>query len=192
MRHYKRRAACATLSGLPTYPSSILEAEAQTLEHCYKPGSDKSHERAIIIENVGNPLLSPFQGELDAIRDKFWQFGLDSFRGVNLQEEQERELQPENTREQQVERPNRLPPQFHRVHKDVRDFATTGAISRLSSAFRSAFASLLNTSAGDLFESPACKSHSQSPTILIILMTWGNQAPRSPCNNRLCPDCGSS
>ncbi|KAH7378639.1 hypothetical protein BKA64DRAFT_648640 [Cadophora sp. MPI-SDFR-AT-0126] len=127
VRHYKQREAYATLCGLPTDPFSILEAEAQPLVQRSGPGGDKSHERAIIFENVGQALLSLFQGELDAIRDKCQQFGLDSFLGVNLQEEEERELQPENEREQQVERPNRLPPQAHQIHKDVRDFATTGA-----------------------------------------------------------------
>lgn len=92
VRHYRRRAACATPSGLPVIPSSILEPEAQTLEQHYGLGGDKSRERAIIFGDTDQVELLPFQTELDAIKEKCLQFGLDSFRGVNLQEQQEREL----------------------------------------------------------------------------------------------------
>ncbi|KAK0127299.1 hypothetical protein ONS96_006849 [Cadophora gregata f. sp. sojae] len=153
VRHYRRRAACSTASGLPAVPSSILEAEAQSLEQRYAPCENHYSEvRAVLFNNAEQELFSPFKTELDAIREKCQEFGLVSLQDSNLHEEQERELQPENEREQQIERPPALTPRAHFVHQNVINFAATGVLDRFSTAFTPAFSTLLNTSAGAHFE----------------------------------------
>ncbi len=168
VRHYRRRAACATSSGLPAIPSSILETEAQSLEQRYGFGGDNSEEKAIVFGNAGQNRFGPFSEELEAIRDKCREFGLMSFQDSSLHEEQERELQPENEKEQQVERPPPVLPQTHSVHTSVTDFVKSGDINRFSVAFTPAFKSLSDTSAATAFEALACKS---IHTYLLSLLT---------------------
>jgi hypothetical protein len=123
VRHYRRRTACSTPCGLPIAPESILEQEAQSLEQRYGFGSQKSEERAIF-QNDGYDELSIFNDEVEAIREKCREFGLDRFHDSSLHEEQERELQPENEREQQVERPPPLQPRLPSVHANVTELMT--------------------------------------------------------------------
>jgi hypothetical protein len=100
-RHYRRRAACDLTGEVPQIPVGILEPEALTLEDRY--GRDRQ------IQNEGVVCRSRIQVDTDltreevcSIRNKCQQFGLKSFGASDLHEEQERELQPESEREQQV------------------------------------------------------------------------------------------
>ena len=101
IRHYRRRAACSTLDGAPHISDSILESESQSLEQRYGYSGEKPDE-VLIFQKSGDSKLSLFKKDLDAIRSKCQEFGLLSFSDSALHEEQERELQPENEREQQV------------------------------------------------------------------------------------------
>ena len=80
--------------------------------------------------------------QLADIRAKCREFGIASFRTAALQEEQERELSPENEREQQVELPLAATPCNHSVYQDIRRLITYGVLERSSSAFRPAFQTL--------------------------------------------------
>ncbi|EKD21257.1 hypothetical protein MBM_00370 [Drepanopeziza brunnea f. sp. 'multigermtubi' MB_m1] len=155
IRHYRRRAACDTESGLPSIPRSILEPEAQSLEQRYGIGIKQSKEREVVFGNSGRSQFASFTKMIDEIREKCRDFGLTSFQDSSLHEEQERELQPENEREQEIERPSPLPARPHHTHPDVVRFVTNGEINRFSPAFKPAFMTLMNTSAGAALEVPA-------------------------------------
>ena len=128
------------------------------MEQRYAPRDNQYSEiQAVVFHNVEQVLFSPFKAELDAIREKCQQYGLLSLQDSSLHEVQERELQPENEREQQIERPPALTPRAHFVHQNVIDFAATGNLDRFSSAFTPAFSTLLNTNAGSRFEPGVCK-----------------------------------
>jgi hypothetical protein len=124
VRHYRRRVACSTPSGLPAIPESILEEEAQSLEQRYGFGSQQAEERKIF-QNDGHDELVLFNEQIGAIRQKCREFGLNAFNDSSLHEEQERELQPENEREQQVERPPPLNPRVPTVHANVADLISS-------------------------------------------------------------------
>jgi hypothetical protein len=62
-------------------------------------------------------------------------------------EEQEREVIHEIERERQVERPNKVSPATHSIHRDVLTFVKSGVIPAGTSAFRPIFATLKNTTA---------------------------------------------
>ncbi|OBT59878.1 hypothetical protein VE03_10484 [Pseudogymnoascus sp. 23342-1-I1] len=81
------------------------------------------------------------------IRAKCQEFDIVSFDSATLQEEQERELSPENEREQQVELPPALSPCQHRVHQDVQRLVTHGVLDLTSDAFQPAFLTLRHTTA---------------------------------------------
>jgi hypothetical protein len=70
-----------------------------------------------------------------------------------LQEEQERELSPENEHERQVELPPVSTPYHHSVHEDVRALATHGILNPFSDAFRPAFGTLRRNTAFACYES---------------------------------------
>lgn len=73
-----------------------------------------------------------YQSELAAIRAKCLEFGISSFMGSSLHEEQERELQPENEREQQVEHPSPVLPHPHSIHPSLTEFVVKGEIPNAS------------------------------------------------------------
>lgn len=83
--------------------------------------------------------------QLDAIREKCLQFEIGSFNSASLQEEQERELSPENEREQQVERPAALDPQEHFISPDLEYFIEKGLFSRATDCIKPAFQVLNRT-----------------------------------------------
>ncbi|KAK0208021.1 hypothetical protein DFS33DRAFT_1253440 [Desarmillaria ectypa] len=62
----------------------------------------------------------------------------------NVDEEQEREVNQEIEREQQIERPTKRKPAVHVLHNDVRHFIEMGIIFQRSSTFVSLFQSLNN------------------------------------------------
>jgi hypothetical protein len=118
VRHYRRRAACSTPSGLPNVLEAILEQEAQSLEQRYGFGTQHFEGRAIF-QNEDHDEVLIFKGEIEEMRQKCREFGLNAFHDSSLHEEQERELQPENEREQQVERPPPLHPHHPSIHASV-------------------------------------------------------------------------
>ena len=122
----------------------MLEEEAQSLQQRY--GGERTQcEEQILSENVVEGQLLMREKQLADIRAKYREFGVASFGTAVLQEEQERELSPENEREQQVERPPAATPCNHSVHQDVRQLITHGVLERSSNAFRPAFQTLRNT-----------------------------------------------
>ena len=108
-----------------------LQPEAKHLENLYAPCY------------TSNPPLPA----TPAIRQRCEELGILSLPNVGVEEEQERELVHEAEREQQVERPQGLPPVVHSIHQDVVVFVKTGIIPTNSPAFRPAFKSLDATSA---------------------------------------------
>jgi hypothetical protein len=91
LRHYHRRATCPTSSGLPEIQQSILEQESQTLQERYGFRDSQTAEQHVF-GNVTNDTNGSCGTELAAIREKCLEFGLDSFSGASLHEEQEREV----------------------------------------------------------------------------------------------------
>ena len=115
-----------------------LQPEAKRLEDLYEPRS------------TSNPgfLTSP------DIRQRCVELGVLSLCSVGMDEEQEREVVYEVTRERQVERPSSVLPANHSVHQDVVNFVKTGVLptrsqffSPRTEAFRPAFETLHATSA---------------------------------------------
>lgn len=130
---------------------SLLEAEAQNLQDRYGFGGGRSRERGLL-HNVEEKSLSQRKTQFDAIRAKCREFELVSFKNATLQEEQERELSPENEQERQVERPLAFAPHNHNLHRDVKRFVHQGILDRYSDAFQPAFELFGNTSAMEYLE----------------------------------------
>lgn len=134
--------------------NSMHEKEAQTIVERYDWEKSTSDERVLF--NHGNDnALSRRQEQVDAIREKCGQFEIMSLNSAQLQEEQERELSPENEREQQVHRPPALDPAPHTMHRDVKNFLTSGTLNLRSDAFKPAFDTLRLTSAAPSLEGNA-------------------------------------
>jgi hypothetical protein len=129
----------------------LLEKEAQSLQERYGNG-EPQHVEQILLHDEEQPLMSRTQ-QLADIRAKCREFDVASFNIAALHEEQERELSPEDEREQQVELPPASTPRIHYVHPDVRFFIRHGVLTRSSDAFRPAFNTLRNTTAHDYYES---------------------------------------
>jgi hypothetical protein len=125
---------------------ALLEVEAKSLEDRY--GCTEVEEGAMV------QLLKTMNdsGMLDAIRAKCREFELTSFSNATLQEEQERELSPENEREQQVELPPPSKPHIHTIHEELKRLVRGDIFNRSPHAFRPAFESLGDTSAIQGFE----------------------------------------
>ncbi|MCJ1392993.1 hypothetical protein MMC18_005865 [Xylographa bjoerkii] len=132
---------------------SLLEPEAQTLQDRYGLGGRTSEEQ-ILLHNIKDESLSERKAELDAIRAKCRDFELITLDDAVLQEEQERELSPENEEERQVERPLALTPWKHSVHRDVELFVRFGGHPYNSGGFQAAFAVFQNLSAKSSLEWP--------------------------------------
>jgi len=128
MRHYRRRAACDLSGIVPKIPVGILEPEALTLDERY--GLDRQViDEGVVCRNriqVDNDIT---RAELCSIRAKCREFGLSSFGDSDLHEEQERELQPESEREQQVEPPPLTKPHKHKLHANIRQLVLTGELN---------------------------------------------------------------
>lgn len=136
---------------------SLLEPEAQTLQDRY--GFEGLPEEKVLFHDVEEKSLLKRETQLDAIRAKCREFGLASFSNATLQEEQERELSPENEQERQVEPPPALTPYVHNVHRDVERFVHQGILDRDSNAFQSAFELFHNTSANECLEVGSWPTH---------------------------------
>ena len=128
---------------------SLLEPEALSLEQRY--GHEGTHDADQLLEAT-----DPSRAiQLHAIREKCREFDVSSFGTASLQEEQERELAPENEREQQVELPPPSSPAVHSLAEDVRYFVTYGALLKPSDDFRPAFETLRGTTAAGKYDEAA-------------------------------------
>ena len=127
MRHYRRRAACDISGEIPRIPVGILEAEALTLEERY--GLDRQVRDEALVRNRMQVDNDVTRAEVCSIRAKCREFGLSSFGDSDLHEEQERELQPESEREQQVEPPPLARPYKHTLHPSIRQLVATGELA---------------------------------------------------------------
>lgn len=129
---------------------SMLEKEAQTITERY--GWDTS-DRALFDHAEGTPATQ--KDQIKMIKEKCQQFEIVSVKSAVLQEEQERELSPENERERQVQRPPGLDPAPHKLHRDVKEFMVSGKLKLSSNAFQPAFDTLCSTTAATIFERDA-------------------------------------
>ncbi|KAK2765376.1 hypothetical protein FQN54_008222 [Arachnomyces sp. PD_36] len=133
---------------------SLLEPEAQSLEQRYGFGS-RSLEEDVLAGNAEDEIMLKRKSQLDTIREKCRQFRIGTFNSATLQEEQERELSPENEREQQVERPPSYDPQTHELSSEVRNFIKTGVLTPARIAVQQAFSVLRETTARKSLDLPA-------------------------------------
>lgn len=74
------------------------------------------------------------------------------FGAATLSEEQERELALKIEEERQLERPARLDPEQHLIHREVARLVCTGELRSDSSALKPAFQATSTTSATRFFE----------------------------------------
>jgi hypothetical protein len=132
----------------------LPEKEAQALEDRYNFKQIDGAAHSLLQQELDE--FKDARPRIDAIRAKCRDFGLaESSNDASLHEEQERELAPENEREQQVERPPPSAPCAHSVHKDVRLLVETDNFRRCLEAFQPAFKSLVRTTAAQYYESGA-------------------------------------
>jgi hypothetical protein len=120
----------------------LLEPEAQTLEHRYKPTTNKPTSNSRDTSNKS----------LEQIHERCREFDSVNFDSASLQEEQERELSPEKESERQVEKPAPARANPHYIHPDLKAFVSTGRLKRSSPAFIPAFQSLRNSTAAECFD----------------------------------------
>ena len=142
----------------PDHARKFMEDEAQSLDSRYSPHS------------VSRSDLMPSDASENAhvarIMERCVEFESFGFSSATLQEEQERELSPENEREQQVERPPAAKPREHNLHRDLHMLARTGELNEYSPAFMPAFMSLRFCSAAEHFDV------SQFPTDILVTIDF--------------------
>ncbi|PKS12563.1 hypothetical protein jhhlp_000771 [Lomentospora prolificans] len=117
----------------------FLEDEAQTILQRYRPDL----RRARTTYRKPGP-----------INDRLRDFGMSTTNAAALNEEQERELDPETERERQLERPGPTVPAAHRIHPHIRQFIINGTVVRNSTSYMRAFDSLSNTTMAKEFGMP--------------------------------------
>ncbi|KAF2170452.1 hypothetical protein M409DRAFT_51492 [Zasmidium cellare ATCC 36951] len=124
------------------HASSFLEDEAQTLQDRYLP--QRAHARLSQLKSKDDSRCQEILKScrvVDGLR----------FDASTLQEEQERELSPEIEQESQVQRAPPAKPMKHKLHPDVEKFAMTGQLVAGSQAYKPAFSTLKDTTAGEHF-----------------------------------------
>ena len=166
VRHQRRQPAyyklsSATGSSRVEFVRSILEPEAQSLEQRY--GNCVSQE----FPTADDEGFVSRERQLESIRARCQEFGGYSFDAATLQEEQEREISPENEREQQDERPRTCQPHKHSIREDVRQLVETGVLNRTSNAFKPVFQIFQKTTA---FVFAACELFTTDTKRLVILL----------------------
>lgn len=160
MRYQSHYATCSRISGSPgkKFPvhvaEALVEVEAQSLEERY--GFVRAEaQRPVQLQERVEESHTTRKEQLDAILVKCREFELTSFSNASFQEEQERELSPENEREQQVELPPASEPHTHTIDEYLWRFIRGGIPDRSAYAFQPAFETLSNTSAIQGFETEA-------------------------------------
>lgn len=135
------------------FPNGLLEKESKTLQEHY--GFERSSDETI---NSYRKLGSK-DGELDKILDKCEDFGVKSFRGARMLEEQERELAHEVECERENQRPPRVGPVKPHLSDEVKQFIATGTLQqtyhRQSTNIIPAFSVLARTSANEHWQQTA-------------------------------------
>lgn len=106
------------------FPKGLLEKESKTLQEHY--GFERSKDETI--SSYRQPGGNDTQ--LDKILDKCEDFGVKSFRGAKMLEEQERELAHEVECERENQRPPRVGPAKHHLSEEVKQFISTGALQQ--------------------------------------------------------------
>ena len=124
------------------HAEKLLEDEAQTIDHRYRPRQSKRQPSRLFDASDPN---------LQRIADRCREFDNLHFDSSALQEEQERELSPEIEQERQVQRASPAQPAQHSLHADVLAFAQTGQFTAVSPAYMPAFEALRDSSAGKSF-----------------------------------------
>jgi hypothetical protein len=150
LRHQDRQAKCSRASMSPALVEALLEPEAQTLQQRY--GHEDSQHEDQILRGMASQTLVARKKQIDEICAKCQDFEIQSLNTAALQEEQERELSPENEREQQVELPPQMKPCRHSVHPEVWRLVQHGKLNRSSGAFQPAFGTLRDTTAHKFYE----------------------------------------
>ncbi|KAK7987451.1 hypothetical protein PG989_007766 [Apiospora arundinis] len=155
LRHQRQEAIWAgmtSISGKDLCSGDIadyFEDEAISLKERYGPRSCNTSQ-ALLASHSTQPQLAGRQRQLELIRTKCEQFGIETFGSATLQEEQERELAPEIEQERQVQHPQPLKPASHKLHRDLRRLISTGSPNLSGGAFASAFTAFKNCSAASL------------------------------------------
>ncbi|KAL5118323.1 hypothetical protein ACEQ8H_003833 [Pleosporales sp. CAS-2024a] len=135
---------------------AFLEDEAQSIETRYLPLAQGEDTLGMLKTwDLNNPNIAK-------IVMRCQEFEAMGFGAATLSEEQERELAPEIEEEKQIERPARLKPADHKIHRHVGHLVRTGQLIADSDGFCPAFQALSNTSAGKLF------ALDQFPTDLLV------------------------
>jgi hypothetical protein len=97
-----------------------LAPESRSLEELY----------GFTSEEETNSALSLQASEIPELYARLLELEVGSFADSRMDEEQEREVSHEIEREQQIERPPKMEPAKHQVHRDVQSFIRTGIISK--------------------------------------------------------------
>jgi len=141
-------------SGSPTtvkHVKRLLEPEAQSLQERYR--DEDVHCVDLNLRNIASEILEACEKQVNDIRIKCREFEVETLGTATCEEEQERELSPENECEQQVELPPPLTPCTHSVHDDIQRLVTNGVLSPSSTAFLPAFETLRSTTARAYYKS---------------------------------------
>ena len=104
------------------FPNGLLEKESKTLEEHY--GFALANDESVDSYRK----LETRRGELAKILDVCEEFGVRTFHGARMLEEQERELAHEVECERENQRPSKRDPVKPHVSEEVRHFITTGTL----------------------------------------------------------------
>lgn len=123
------------------FPKGLLEKEAKTLQEHY--GFQRSKD-----DNLDgyHPATRVRDAELARIKERCSDFGVKSFRGARMLEEQERELAHEVECERENQRPANVGALKHNISDEVRRFITTGTLPQFYHSIFPAFDVLSRTS----------------------------------------------
>ena len=104
---------------LTVLESAWLQPESRTLEEMYDPVSRA--RAAGLYQEID---------DIPSLRERLEHLGVTQLSDVRMAEEQEREVNHEVERERQVQRPPKVEPATHSIHKDIRTFICTGRLPR--------------------------------------------------------------
>jgi hypothetical protein len=102
--------------------SAWLQPAARTLEEMYGLTTKSTDERSLV-------------NGIPAMGERLRILGVTAVRDAQMEEEQEREVSHEVEQEIQLQRPPRVPPAAHHLHKAVRRFVKRGIIPSNSDIF---------------------------------------------------------
>jgi hypothetical protein len=131
----------------PVQAREFREREAQTLDDRYRPRLKNPQHTLSRLSSAEDP-------RLQLIGQRCQRFNDISLTASTLQEEQERELSPETELEYHVYRPTPAEALEHGLHKYIKEFASTGKLSKsfTLASHTTAFMSLSETSLAQLID----------------------------------------